>query len=54
MIDANGIDHGKGKLEDCLEAVVERCEDGYLHCPILWMGGNCEECYENFLRREVE
>lgn len=51
---ADGIDHGKGRLEDCLEAVIERHEDGYVLCPILVMGGSCEECYGNFERRVNE
>lgn len=49
---ADGIDHGSSRLEYCLEAVVERFEDGYVLCPILWSGGECEECYENFERSE--
>ena len=50
----DGIDHGFGRLEDCLEAVIERYEDGYVLCPILWSGGGCEECYEAFERREQD
>ena len=49
---ADGIDHGTYHIEDCLEAVIERYEDGYVLCPILWSNGSCEECYENFERRE--
>lgn len=49
---ADDIDHGFGRLEDCLEAMIERYEDGYVLCPILWSGGGCEECYEAFERRE--
>ena len=47
---ADGIDHGKSKLEDCLWATVERFEDGYVLCPILWSGGSCEECSESMER----
>lgn len=47
---ADGIDHGSSHLEDCLEAVIERFEDRYVLCPILWAGGNCEECMETFER----
>lgn len=49
---ADGIDHGQSRLEDCLEAVIERYEDGYILCPLLWSGGSCEECYETFERRD--
>lgn len=48
---ADGIDHGAYRLEDCLEAVVERYEDGYVNCPIIWSGGGCEECFEVLGRR---
>lgn len=51
---ADGIDHGKGRLEDCLDAVIERYEDGYVLCPILWSGGGCEECMEVFERRQEQ
>ena len=47
----DGIDHGDGILEDCLEAVVIRFQDGFLLCPMLWAGGKCEECYDVFERR---
>ena len=49
---ADEIDHGEGKIEDCLEAVVTRYADGYILCPILWSGGKCEECMEIFERRQ--
>lgn len=48
----DGVDHGSGVLEDCLAAVIEKYTDGYMFCPIMWSGGNCEECYEAFERRE--
>ena len=48
---ADGIDHGDCRYEECLEANIERFEDGYVLCPILWSGGSCEECYENFEKR---
>lgn len=51
---SDGINHGFGRLEFCLEAMVERYEDGYLLCPILWSGGKCEECMEIFERRTDE
>ena len=47
----DGKDHGEYRIEDCLEAVIERYEDGYVLCPILWSGGSCEECMEIFERR---
>jgi hypothetical protein len=50
---ADGIDHGEGRLEDCLWAVVIRFGDGYVLCPILFGGGACEECMEAF-ERSVE
>ena len=49
---ADGIDHGSHILADCFEAVVEKFEDGYILCPILWSGGKCEECMEILERRE--
>ena len=48
---ADGIDHGASHIEDCLEAVIERFEDGYVLCPILGSGGKCEECMEIFEKR---
>lgn len=50
---ADGIDHGTSILTDCFEAVVEKFEDGYMLCPILWSGGECDECMEVFERREA-
>ena len=52
MYTADGIDHGKFILQDCFEAVIEKYEDGYILCPILWSGGSCKECLEAFERRE--
>lgn len=49
---ADRIDHGTCRIEDCLEAVIERYEDGYVLCPILWSGGKCEECMEIWERRQ--
>ena len=51
MRTADGIDHGDFVLKDCLWAVTECFEDGYILCPILWSSGSCEECYEIFNRR---
>ena len=52
---ADGIDHGLCRTEYCLEACIDRFEDGYVLCPILWSGGNCEECMEVFeMRMEIE
>ena len=48
----DGINHGNGRIEYCLEATIERYEDGYVLCPILWTGGSCEECMEVFERRQ--
>ena len=48
---ADGIEHGDARLEDCLEAVITRFADGYVLCPILWSGGNCEECMDVMERR---
>lgn len=47
---ADGIDHGSSHLEDCLWAIIERFEDGYILCPLLSTGGSCEECMEAFER----
>lgn len=44
----DGIDHGSHILEDCLNGVIERYEDGYVLCGILRSGGSCEECMEIF------
>ena len=49
-VTADGIDHGKSRLEDCLWSVVERFEDGYLLCVILETGGSCKECLEAWER----
>lgn len=49
---ADGIDHGGHRVEECIWAIVERYEDGYIWCPILWSGGKCEECMEILERRE--
>ena len=49
---ADGIDHGTYHIEDCLDAVIERYEDGYVLCPILWSGGKCEECMEIWERSQ--
>lgn len=51
---ADGIDHGTYHIEECLEAIIKRFEDGYILCPLLWCGGSCEECYEIFERRNKE
>lgn len=51
ILTADGIDHGKARIEECLEAWVDRFEDGFVLCPILWGGGKCEECMEIFERR---
>lgn len=48
------IDHGAYRIEDCIEAVIERYDDGFVLCPILWSGGSCEECMEQFERRQDE
>ena len=50
-ITADGIDHGDHRIEDCLGAVIEQYDDGYILCPILVSGGECAECYEVFERR---
>ena len=47
----DGIDHGEYVLQDCLEAVIYKYNDGFIQCPILWSGGSCEDCYEIFERR---
>lgn len=50
MATADGIDHGKSILTDCLWAVVEKYEDGYMLCPLLETGGTCDECMMAFER----
>ena len=49
---ADGIDHGTCVLADCFEAVIEKYEDSYILCPILWSGGKCEDCLAIFEKRE--
>lgn len=49
---ADGIDHGMARIEYCLQASIDRFEDGYVLCPILWSGGTCEECMEAWERYE--
>ena len=50
FITADGVNHGKAHVEDCMGAVIDRCEDGYVHCVLLWSGSSCEECMEAFER----
>ena len=47
----DGIDHGDYHLEDCMEATIERYEDGTIYCPITWSGGSCEQCMEILEKR---
>ena len=47
----DNIDHGDYHLEDCLDATIEKYDDGHVYCPITWSGGTCEECMEIFERR---
>lgn len=47
----DNIDHGTAQLEDCLCANILRFEDGFVLCPIIWSGGDCNECMEQFERR---
>ena len=47
----DGIDHGDYHLEDCMEATIERYEDGTIYCPITWSGGTCEQCMEILEKR---
>lgn len=51
MATADGKNHGKRTVTYCLEAVIEKFDDGHVLCPILETGGKCEECYEIFERR---
>lgn len=50
----DNIDHGHARLEDCLEANILRFKDGFVLCPIIWSGGECEECYKAFERRDEQ
>ena len=43
---ADGIDHGGYILRDCVNAVLEVYEDGYMLCALLASGGICEECMD--------
>lgn len=49
---ADGIDHGRARLEDCLDGNIERFEDGYVLCGLLLSGGSCEECMKIFDERQ--
>lgn len=51
LITEDGTNHGVYTVEDCIEAVVMRCEDGYVHCPMIWSGGTCEECLKTARER---
>ena len=48
---ADGIDHGEAETTCCLEAWIDKFEDGYVLCPILESGGSCENCMEIFNER---
>ncbi len=48
----DNINHGDARLEPCLEAQIYRFTDGYILCPILWSGGQCEECMEVWETRQ--
>lgn len=50
----DNIDHGHARLEDCLCANILRFTDGFVLCPIIWSGGSCKECMEQFERRLEE
>lgn len=41
------IDNSKTRVNDCLEAVVVRYQDGYISCSLVDTTG-CEECYKRF------
>lgn len=47
----DGIDHGRRHLEECLEAVIYKHEDGFIWCPITWSGGSCEKCMDILEKR---
>ncbi|MDO5131426.1 MAG: hypothetical protein Q4D81_00405 [Eubacteriales bacterium] len=52
LITEDGVDHGEHNVEECVNALVERCEDGYLHCVLLWSGTwTCEDCMELLEKR---
>ena len=48
---SDGIDHDKKHVEDCLDALIEKYEDGYVNCVLNWSGRTCEECMELFEAR---
>ena len=48
---ADGINHGLARTEYCLEAVIERFQDWFVLCPVLWSGGSCEDCMSVFNER---
>ncbi len=48
---ADGIDHGKKHVEECLNALIEKYTDGYIHCVLNWSGVTCDECMEQFEKR---
>lgn len=53
MIDLDGVNHGKYRLEDCIWCVIYRCEDGYISCALLGSGTwTCEDCMKILEERE--
>lgn len=52
LITADGVNHGRFRIEECLDAPIQRAEDGYVHCALMWSGVSCEECLENVRRNK--
>lgn len=53
VLTADGIDHGLAESTCCLEAWIDKFEDGYVLCPILIGGGKCADCVD-ILETRVE
>ena len=45
LTDDRGVEHGHYKVEECIWAIVRRCEDGFISCALLSSGTwTCEDC----------
>ena len=50
LVTDDGVNHGRYRIEECLDAPILRCEDEYVHCALMWSGVTCEECMDNVRR----
>ena len=53
LITADGINHGRYRIEDCVWCMTMVCEDGYRYCVLLWSGTwTCEDCMKILIENE--